>query len=105
MNEPLSEERRLARNFELGSKQLLYAITRAKAGLPTFANRHLVWNERMTSTERDPESMSFAYTVEAAERFRRRHEEVERLKVVTRDPCPYCATRQDIGCKHTRRVA
>jgi len=102
---PLPEDIRAERMLEIGSRQLLSAIMRARAGLPTYANRSLVWNERTCRTVRDPNSASFAYTVQAAERFRQQRETAERQRIEPRDPCPVCATRRDIGCEHTRRAA
>jgi hypothetical protein len=91
--------------FERGSRNLFAAITRARAGLPTLTSARLLWDERTSSTVRDPNSKSFAVTLACAERFRAREEMAERQRVAPRDPCPVCNTRRDYGCEHVRRDA
>jgi len=102
---PLSEDQRAERMFEQGSRQLLYSITRALAGLPTYSSPKLLWNERNCKTVRDPDSISSQLTREWEERQRARDILADNLRIKPRDPCPVCATRQDIGCAHIRENA
>jgi hypothetical protein len=81
-----------------GSARLLDAIKRARGelrGLPEYPPaRTLLWGQHSGSNQ------GYVNYPQAAQRMK---EEAEKLaRVVSREPCPKCGIRADIGCKHKR---
>lgn len=72
-----------------GSAKLIEAISLAREGRPTGTSEALLWDRR---TGLDVEGCEGAHW--------ERYQPEEIRPRVRRDPCAYCGTRADIGCKH-----
>jgi len=80
-------------DMERGSSELFEAIKLARLRQPTGSRQRLIWRTR---TGLDSGFCAGGSGVFQAHTFDR---------PPARDPCPYCGTRQDLGCKHMRRSA
>lgn len=94
--EAFEADRLMYQGFIEGSRQLLKAI---KTG---HGPKGFIWGkgDGGANWKRTPAAERFYYRVDA---IREAEARADKLRV-SRDPCPVCATRMDIGCEH-RRVA
>lgn len=101
METPFREDVEHYRNMVDGSLALWQAINRGHALSSKFK-----WTERSNGgTLQASEGLRHYRTQgerRAAQSFEQKQDALTRR--VSRDPCPVCATRMDIGCEH-RRVA
>jgi hypothetical protein len=89
-----------AKAMERGSAALLEALKKGRT-----VHDRLIGNGAVRGGDRSGQtSKRQTELAEEAERVGRRMASKDRAldSVVTRDPCPRCGTRMDIGCKHRR---
>lgn len=86
---------------EKGSLDLLRALRGRTEG-----SDELIWKDRR-NTATWPSGALEREIARTGDRLAARREMDERAERQwgVRDPCPYCETRRDIGCKHYRRAA
>lgn len=100
---PLPEDIIQERDFERGTRMLLSAIARYRDGTlgPKDTPTNIRWRGYGSAFVTIPGSRSHQRTMQAIARATEKRETAERNRV-SRDPCPVCNTRRDIGCKHMR---
>ena len=77
------------------SEQLALAVQAAMFGRATKTPDKLIWRSKSgAECSNNTGANSYLYRPDALEPLR-----------VSRDPCPKCAVRGDIGCKHRRAAA
>lgn len=92
-----------------GSNWLLRQIESARTGKPAFLPRKatppetLVWNRvPITGSTWTPDERKDRSKIERRLAYHAQKEALAERLYVSRDPCPLCAVRADVGCRHRR---
>lgn len=99
MNGPLPDDAIHAADMIAGSEALWQAVTQAQLRKPHKTPAGLVWKRTSILVDASPEAAARQARQNADRQAREAFLELNR---VSRDPCPKCAVRADIGCKHRR---
>lgn len=99
LNGPLPDDIINAADMVAGSKALWAAVRQAQLRKPHDTPAKLVWKRQSITSPASPEAAARQARQNAARAAA--EAQIEALRV-NRDPCPKCAVRADIGCKHRR---
>ena len=88
--------------MEEGSAQLLQRMLVAGRGVVPKGARDLVWKSPVQVKGYEPGSAKWRERQRVLKAIRENEDRIEAQRV-SRDPCPRCNTRKDIGCKHFPR--
>lgn len=99
MSWPLTADALNERLMEQGSQNLLRAIQLAQLGKDPQTSSNLHWADCGRSSQFFP-----AGSQKEGRAVSEKDIQAEANRLPRRDPCPRCGTRQDIGCKHTKRL-
>jgi hypothetical protein len=105
--DPLISDESRNRHYATASRTLLIAVRQERARLPTGTLDKLVWHDY-----RDPKPFIKALDPNSGYGLKRpdeivlgqfraaEREALEARRIPSREPCPHCGIRRDIGCKH-----